>query len=340
MSKWYENSGFESDVVLCTHICLARNLVGVPFPVRMSRPDSLKLKQKIAAILEEAPSAFGLYFIDIENISKIEAVSLVERHLVSPEFISNCKGRAILVNDDESLSAMVNGEDHLHLQSILGGLDFQSAYGAADYLDSLLEKPFHFAFDEALGYLTQNPAHLGTGMRASLILHLPALKEEGSIARISTSLSKLGLVLRDMYASANGTPGALYRLSNQVTLGLSEQEALSNLESIAMQIILQERSARAELAQSIHMQDIVSRSLGILKSARILTNEEFMDFISNVRFGISVGLVENIDYGEINSLIIEMQPATLMLSCGGKLTVSERHRLRAQKVSEVFQAIG
>jgi protein arginine kinase len=338
MSKWYQNGGLENDVVLCTRIRLARNLKEIPFPVRMRRPDALRLKQKIAAAIDQSPSIPAMRFVDMEHISKTEAVSFVERHLVSPEFISECKDRAILMNDEESLSMMMNGENHLHLQSIVSGLDLQTAYQSVDYLDSALQKPLHFAFDEHLGYLTQNPAHLGTGMHASLVLHLPALKDEGSIARISASFSKLGLVLRGIYGSATEPAGDLYWLSNQVTLGLSEQEALFNLGSIAMQIIMQERAARIELAQSIHTQDTISRSLGILKSARMMTNEEFMCLISNIRFGISAGLVEKMDYSAINNLLVEMQPATLVLSSGKKLTVSERHRLRAKKVSEVFQS--
>jgi protein arginine kinase len=340
MSKWYEQSGREGDVVISTRIRLARNLPEFPFPIRMSQPDRLKLTKKVvAAATDESAPIPGIHFIDVENLSKTEAVSLVERHLASPELISDCAGRGLLVNDDEFLSAMINEEDHLHLQCVLGGLDLQKAYQAVDSFDTMLDKALHFAFDKNLGYLTQNPVNLGTGMRASLMLHLPALKEEGSMLRISASLSKLGLVLRGIYGSGTEPKGAIYQLSNEVTLGLSEQEAIANLESIAMQLVVQERVARTELAQSLTIQDTVSRSLGILQSARVMTNDEFMHLISNVRFGISVNLVKDIGYDEINRLIIEMQPATLMLSVGKKLTASERHTLRAKKVSDVFHSI-
>ena len=340
MSKWYQESGSESDVVISTRIRLARNLSEFPFSVRMSQPDRLKLEQKVvAAAMNENTAIPDIHFIDMESLSKTEAVSLVERHLVSPDFISDCAGRGLLINEDESISVMINEEDHLHLQSILGGLNLQTAYQAVDQLDTVLNKSLHFAFDENLGYLTQNPVNLGTGMRASLMLHLPALKDEGGMLRISNSLSKLGLVLRGIYGSGTEPKGAMYQLSNQVSLGLSEQEAITNLESIAMQLITQERAARKELAQSLNIQDTVSRSLGILQSARMMTNDEFMRLISNVRFGVSVGLVNHIDYSDINRLIVEMQPATLMLFSGKKLTASERHSLRAQRVSDLFSPI-
>lgn len=339
MIKWYEKSGPESDVVISTRIRLVRNLSDLPFPAKMSIAARRSLEQKVLkAVTDEStkiPHRFQ--FVDLEEISRAEAVSLVERHLTSPEFISECDGRGMLITEDESISIMLNAENHLHIQATLEGLNLEQAYQTADQLDTLLDQSLHFAFDEGLGYLTQNPVNLGTGMRASLMLHLPALKEGGGVARISASLSKLGLALRGIYGTGTESKGAMYQLSNQVTLGLSEKEAIANLNSIAMQIISQERSARGELAQSLDVQDTVCRSLGILQSARILTNDEFMRLISNVRFGASVGLIPNISYDQLNKLIVEMQPATLMLFSERKLTSNERHLLRAQIVSGVLK---
>lgn len=339
VSKWYEKSGPESDVVISTRIRLVRNLRGIPFPAKMSKADRRVLEQKVRETVTDDNTALSVrfQFIDMENISKAEAVSLVERHLTSPEFISECDGRGILITEDECVSIMLNAENHLHIQSTMEGLNLDEAYQTADRLDTLLDKSLHFAFDEDLGYLTQSPVNLGTGMRASLMLHLPALKDGGEIARISASLSKLGLALRGIYGTGTEPKGAMYQLTNQVTLGLSEKEAIANLSSIAMQIISQERSSRKELAQNLDVQDAVCRSLGILQCARILTNDEFMRLISNVRFGVSVGLIPDITYDEVNKLIIEVQPATLMLLSGKKLTPSERHILRAQTVSGVLK---
>jgi len=305
----------------------------------MNHADRKVLKQKVIKAVTDENAAIpqNFEFIDLEDISKVEAVSLVERHLASPEFISESDGRGILITEDESVSIMLNAEDHLHIQSTMEGLNLDQAYQVADQMDTILDKSLHFAFNEALGYLTQSPVNLGTGMHASLMVHLPALKESGGIARISASLSKLGLALRGIYGKGSELNGAIYQFSNQVTLGLSEKEAISNLSSIAMQIISQERSARQELAAKLDVQDTVFRSLGILQNARVLTNDEFMRLISNVRFGVSVGLIQNIGYNDISRLIIKVQPATLMLLSGKKLTPNDRHILRAQIVNGILK---
>ncbi len=337
MTKWYEKSGLESDVVISTRIRLARNLTDIPFPVKMSRLEKKQLIQRV----QEAAATFeptGFHFIDMEEVSKAEAVSMVERHLASPEFISEYDGRAILVTEDETESIMLNSENHLSLQALKEGMSLEEAYQAADRLDTLLDKVLHFAFHEGLGYLTQSPVDLGTGMRASLMLHLPALKEGGGIARTSTNLSKLGLALRGIYGSGTDSIGALYQLSNQVTLGLSEQEAITNLQSIAIQLIQQERSARKELEGKFDVQDTVSRSMGILRSARIMSIDEFMRLISNVRLGVSIGLIQTIGYDLINRMIVEAQPATLMLQSGKKLAKNERQIFRAQMIRDLLKS--
>jgi protein arginine kinase len=302
----------------------------------MSRSERKQLMQKVIEAIDKI-GLTGFQSINMEEISKAEAVSLVERHLASPEFISDCEGGGMLVTEDETESIMLNSENHLSLQALKEGLNLGDAYQSVDHLDTVLDKMLHFAFHESLGYLTPNPVDLGTGMRASLMLHLPALKEGGGIARISTSLSKLGLALRGIYGSGMESIGALYQLSNQVTLGLSEQEAITNLQSIARQIINQERSARTELAEGLDVQDTVSRSMGILQSAKIMPIDEFMKLISNVRFGVSTGLIENTNYDLINRAIIEGQPATLMLNSGKKLTQNESQVLRAQMIRDLFK---
>lgn len=338
MSKWYEKIGAEGDVVIGTRICLLRNLSGVPFPARMNKSNCRNLALSVAQTVGRCAQAYDFRFVNMEELSKTQAVSLVERYLASPEFISEPDGRAILLTEDESFSIMLNGENHLTIQSITEGFNLQQAYQMADQLDTILERSLHFAFDEELGYLTQNPVDLGTGMRASLILHLPAMQEGGEITRISGSLSKLGLSLRGIYGSGIASKGAVYQLSNQVTLGISEPEALNNLQTIALQIIRQERTAQKELAKRLDVQDTVSRSLGILKSARMMSNEEFMTLISNVRFGVAQGLLENISYNSINKLIIITQPATLALYSERMLAVEERRLLRAQMVQNLLKA--
>lgn len=339
MGMWYEQGGPENDVVVGTCVRLNRNLREYPFPVKMSRSDRAAVTEQVLDAVENL-SAGGLYrlhYIDLEKLSGTEAVSLVERRLANPEFISEPEGRGLLLSEDESASILLNAENHLQLQVNAAGLDLDKTYHIADSLDTLLDKSLHFAFDENLGYLTQNPVNLGTGLCASLTLHLPALKENGGAVRISGSLSRLGLALRGADGTGSEPRGALYHLTNQVSLGLSEQEAISNLRNLAMQILVQERSAREELAENIEVQDAVSRSMGILQSARIMTSDEFMNLISNVRFGVSAGMIADVGYEKIDRLAVEVQPATLLARSGKKLTANERHRLRAQKIKEALE---
>lgn len=334
MMKWYEKSGNEADTVVSTRVRLARNLAEYPFPIKMSGEQRSKVEEAVKDAILAGNSAIAqdFRFISLDDISQTEAVSLVERHLVSPEFISASQGRGLLLTQDESISIMINEEDHLRIQVMREGLDLEGVYSLADRIDTLLNERLRFAYDTDLGYLTQCPTNLGTGMRASLMLHLPALQESGAMKRVAASLSKLGLVIRGIYGEGTESVGALYQLSNQVTLGLSEQSAIANLKSISSQLIEQERSAREEIAKTVELQDQVYRSIGILQNARVLRSDEFMKMISYIRMGVACGLLSDISYDSINSLIVQVQPATMMLT--KTMTAAERDERRAQIVSQ------
>ena len=336
MIKWYEKSGAQGDAVISTRLRLARNIREYPFPAKLNADQRQKVEQAVKDAVMNCVDSIdkNFRFLNMEDLSQTEAVSLVERHLVSPEFISDRKGRGLILTDDECISIMINEEDHLRIQVMQEGLSLNEAYDLADRLDSMLNGRLDFAFDERLGYLTQCPTNLGTGMRASLMLHLPALQESGTMGRIAANLSKLGLAIRGTYGEGTEPVGAMYQLSNQVTLGLSEREAIQNLSSIAMQLVSQERAAREALVKNIETQDAIFRSAGILQNARMLSNEEFMKLISNVRLGISAGLITNISYDAVNSLIVQVQPATIMLPGQQKLTPAHRDALRAEIVSK------
>lgn len=338
--KWYDRTGPENDVVISTRIRLARNLKRYPFPARMTEKQRQEVQKEAENAILNSNSAIAKEFSlkNLDDISKTERVSLVERHLVSPEFISVSEGRSVFLTKDESIAIMVNEEDHLRIQVICEGLNFQGALSTADRLDTLLNESLSFAFDEKLGYLTQCPTNLGTGMRASLMLHLPALHDNGTIVRIASNLAKLGLTMRGTYGETSRPIGAIYQLSNQVTLGLSEQEAVDNLSSIATQLIKQERDARKTLSSNIEIQDAVSRAVGLLGSAKLLGSDEFMNLISTVKLGVGAGLIENIKTESINRLIIRTQPATLQLSEGQALSPTQRDALRAKIVRETLTA--
>ena len=334
--KWFEKSGKEGDVVISSRIRLARNLQKIPFPIRMNEQQKRQVSDNIVQAAKQSTNATlrNLIYIDMEQVDKIEAVSMVENHLVRPDFISNPKGRGLLLSKDNSIAIMINEEDHLRIQVMKEGMDLSAVYQLADQIDSALNDTLHFAFDSELGYLTQCPTNLGTGMRASLMLHLPSLQQNGMIKRISDNLSKLGLTLRGTYGEGTEPVGALYQLSNQVTLGLSEKEAIENLERIVMQLVEEERNIRKSLMENVKKQDAVARSFGILKSAKILSTEEFMKLLSNVRLGVASGFIKDISYETLNKLMIQTQPATMMTMKGKQLSAEERDILRASMVSE------
>lgn len=324
----------QEDIAVVTQVSLARNLRDFPFPGKLNEHGKKAVNSLVWEALEGVDPSFS--YIDMGKITREEAVSLAEHYLASAEFIADRKLKGLLVRKGGDVSIMLNEEDHLRIQVIRPGMDLDEAWRTADELDTLLDGRLVFAFDKRLGYLTQCPANLGTGMRASVVLHLPALQESGVMGRLTVNLSKLGITLRAVYPEGAASKGALYRLSNQVTLGLSEEAALENLQSIAGQLAQQERSAREATRRDLQTLDAVGRSLGILQGARLLSLEEFMHLISNVRLGISLGVIDNISYEQVNALLTEAQPATLMKQAGRKLSLSEQESRRAELVKQLL----
>lgn len=323
------------NVVISTRIRLARNLSDYPFPCKLNAQSKEEVCRKVQTSLKESNSVLGneIKCLDLSSLSSIQRASLVEHHLVSPEFISNTDGRCLMVTDDNKISIMVNEEDHIRIQVISKGLTLEDAYDIADKVDTLLDENLKFAFDKKLGYLTQCPTNLGTGMRASVMLHLPALQKTRAIERIAGNLSKLGLTIRGIYGEGSSPKGAMYQLSNQVTLGISEKSALENLKNITNQLVNQEKITRERLFEGIETKDAVFRSLGILKYAKSITHDEAMKLLSNVRFGIVAGEITEVTCDTIDKLFTEIQPAALMVKENRKLSPEERDILRAELIS-------
>ncbi len=326
-----------SNVVITTRVRLARNLKNYPFPCKLSAQGREEVIEKVRDAVKNSNSVLAddFSFIKMSEVDPRRSVSLVEKRLVSPEFISDNTGRALLLSSDESLSIMINEEDHIRLQVITKGLSLEQAYDTADKLDTLLDENLDFAFDEKLGYLTQCPTNLGTGMRASVMLHLPALEKSRAISRIAGNLSKLGLTIRGAHGEGTEPKGALYQLSNQVTLGISEQAAIENLKNITLQLVAQEEQARERLCQSMDVQDTIARSMGILKYAKLISHDEALKLMSNVRLGAIAGLLDA-DVEAIDRLMTDVEPATLSVSAGKNLTPQERDTERAKLIQRVL----
>ena len=331
-AKWYLGTGAQNDVVISTSIHLARNIKQFPFPASLSMQDKLKVNSVIKNATDEL-SDYAFNYYEMKTLSQAEVVSLAERHLVSPEFASSRDGRALLLTEDEAVSVMLNEEDHIRLQVMYAGFALDEAYRTADKIDSQLSEVLQFAFDDRLGYLTQDPTALGTGMKASVVLHLPALVSSSQITKLITTVSKLGLSLRGSYGEGAAAKGDLFRLSNTITLGISEKAAIENLKSIALQITAQERVAREEIFKAPVTEDRIFRAYGVLKYARMIDTSEFMELISRVRLGAGKGII-NMDCAQIEALMIHMQPATISLSVDRPLDRVERDKLRAQLVRQ------
>lgn len=328
-----------SDIVISTRVRLARNLKEFPFPCRLSKQGMEKVTEKVKSAIKDSHSsvASDFSFIKMDALTPMQGVSLVERRLVSPEFVSDVEGKALLLSSDESLSIMINEEDHIRIQAITKGLALEQTLDIVDKLDTLLDENLDFAFDKKLGYLTQCPTNLGTGMRASVMLHLPALEKSRAIGRISGNLSKLGLTIRGAHGEGTEPKGALYQLSNQVTLGISEKAAIENLKNITKQLVAQEEMARERLCESIEIKDTLSRSLGILRYAMSISHDEALQLLSNVRFGIEAGVLEGVSRSLIDRLMIDVEPATITVNSGKNLSPAERDIIRAEFIREALK---
>ncbi len=335
MNKWYNENGNEGDVVISTRVRLARNLEDYPFPCRLTVKGKEAVCEEIKnAVLSDDSWGFG--YTQMKDFSRAQAVSLAERHLISPEFASDRAGRALLLTDDEAVSIMLCEEDHIRLQVMMAGLALKEAYSVADKIDNIISSKLNYAYDDRIGYLTQCPTNLGTAMRASVMLHLPALTRCGQIGKLASTVSKLGLVIRGAYGEGSSPKGDIYQLSNQITLGISEESALNNLQSITLQLVAQERAAAERLIENPVEEDKIFRAWGILKNARVLSGDEFMELSSLIRMGISMKSID-FDIAKLNELTTRVQPATINASEGKELNAGQRDILRAKWVREALE---
>ncbi len=313
----------QNDIVISSRVRLARNLKSYPFPNKLNDRAAADVAEIISNAVISAGEEYGKGFkrYDMSKLSNYEAVSFMEKHYISPEFVSetksdNKKGRVLLLSEDKKISVMINEEDHIRIQVITDGLDLREAYTIADKLDYLISKRLDIAYDDRLGYLTECPTNLGTGMRASVMLHLPALTRTKTFDRISANLNKLGFAVRGYNGEGSRSEGNIYQLSNQVSLGLSEQNAIDNLYSITNQLVDYERGAVSDISGDIYVKDAVFRALGILKNARLITKDEAMNYLSDVRLGVAGGIIKSkVPATDVlNRLLTDVQPAAIIIA--------------------------
>lgn len=328
MKKRYESLATNSDIVMYSKAVLMRNLAHVPYPIKMSDDTKRTVVKKVFACIKNSPLAQEFDLINTSDISKAKALSYSEKDLISDSFAK--QNSSFLLSKNEDVCILINEEDHIKINSFASGQNIEEAYNKANDIDDIFINGLQIAFSDKYGFLTSSPFNLGTGLNVSVVFHLPALANKGIMSKLSTTVSKLGFVLKEMY---DGGAGDFYILTNTVTLGITEKNAIDNLNAVCNQIVAQERMAREALKENPSVEDKIYRTLGILKLARKLSVEEFLNSISLVRLGISLGYFEY-SYELIGDMLYNLFDATLVNSSKSDLTQSMCETLRAQIVRE------
>ena len=330
--EWLRGSGPESDIVISSRIRLARNLAEYPFVSRASEQDLAQIEKGLREALQGIEDPKNLLYLDMQELTGIDRQLLVERHLISREHAERPGARAVAVDAGERFSLMINEEDHLRIQVMLSGLDLAGAWEQVNRIDDYVERKVTYAFHDRFGYLTACPTNVGTGMRVSVMLHLPALVITRQIDKVFRSLQKISLAVRGLYGEGSQAMGDFYQISNQITLGRSEQDLIKQVGDIVPKIIGYERQARDFLIRESHenLHDRVSRAYGILRTAQTITSEETMHLLSSVRMGVNLGLIEDLEIPTVNDLFIHTQPAHLQKLSGAELESTDRNIERAR----------
>ncbi len=343
VGSWLLESGPESDTVVSCRVRLARNVEGYPFVVRLEPDGAQELCTRLRGLLEESDIDGEPVWVGMEEASPVLRLLLRERHLVSRDLaptdprLSSRPGRAVAFSTTESVSVMINEEDHLRLQSLSSGLSLRSAWERLQRVDQAIEEVVPFAHSPELGYLTGCPTNVGTGLRASVMLHLPALGlVRKELEKVFTAAQRTGLAVRGMYGEGSRAAGDFYQISNQVTLGRTESELIGDLENLVPSIVTFERRVRAVLyeEQGSALEDRVNRSFGMLRTARSLPTEVALMHLSNVRLGACLGILSGVRPNDLNQVAVQIQKAHVHTLAGGEVSEeltepTERDRMRA-----------
>lgn len=336
MLNWYLQNGKESDVVVSSRIRLARNLNDFPFVTRAKKEDLEKVEETIKEI---APSiGYGIKFLKLKDIDDITKMSLVEKHIISPNFaLKKEDNGAMLINDEENISIMINEEDHLRIQILGEGFDIDNLMNLAVEVDEKMQKKLNYAYSEKYGYLTACPTNVGTGLRASVMVHLPALTKTGNIQKILEVINNFGMNIRGVYGEGSKAYGNMYQVSNKQSLGISEKEIIKNLKQIVEKIIEQERLARKILSkETIELEDVVYRAYGILTNCKKISSEEARDLLSSVKLGTDMGIIKELDDLKVNKLLLYTKPANLQKFLGEKIDSYRRDIKRAEVIKQII----
>jgi len=329
--EWLRGTGPESDIVMSSRIRLARNLADYPFIRRCNDIDKANIESTIRERIVANADLSRLRFINVAELNLLDRQLLVERQLISRELANSEGARSVAIDEPEQLSLMVNEEDHMRLQVIKSGFDLDGAWELINHLDDEIESNVTYAYNKQLGYLTACPTNVGTGMRVSVLVHLPALVITKQIEKVFRSAQKMNLVVRGLYGEGSQAMGDFYQVSNQVTLGKPEKDLIYLVSDVICKVLKYERMAREVLINEKQndLFDKVSRAYGMLRSAQQISSEETMHLLSRVRMGVSLGLIGELEISDINQLFLQTQPAHLQKKHSSELDTDERNIERA-----------
>ena len=330
--EWLRGSGPESDIVISSRIRLARNLADFPFINRATDTDRVEIEQTLREAVVQLDRAVPLHYVDVNQLERLDRQFLVERQLISREHAESEGARGVAIDPNERVALMINEEDHLRIQMMQSGFDLESAWNQINEFDDRIEQTVTYAFNDRYGYLTACPTNIGTGMRVSVMLHLPALVMTRQIEKVFRSLQKINLAVRGLYGEGSQAMGDFYQVSNQVTLGQTELDLVKKVGDVVPVVIDYERRARDALVEKSqqNLHDRVSRAYGVLRTAQTISSEETMHLLSSVRMGVNLGLIPELEIPAVNELFIHTQPAHLQKLSGGQLDTADRNIERAR----------
>lgn len=327
----------ENDIAVTTRIRIARNIKSIPYPRKMTAAQAENVIKAVWDAFDNLPLKSTLTLYRMDELSSLEKKSMVERHLISTELENSKVPSAVIINSDETICIMINEEDHIRIQVFSEGLDTKTAYDSAQKIEAVLSETITFDKDEEFGYLTTCPTNAGTGLRASVMLHLPAINSTKNVSPLLKWAANLGMTVRGLYGEGSKASGALFQLSNQITLGISEEEIISRFNAAACSLISEERRICADLFErnKYDLSDKCLRSLGILKNAYMISSGEAMNLVSNVCLGANSGIIKNIDNNALRKCLFTVMPATLLKN-EGNLKERDRDVKRAQILQSVL----
>lgn len=337
MLNWYLQSGNNSDVVFSTRIRFARNIQGFNFLNRLANKDAIKIIEKMENVIPSL--GYGLKLIKLKDLDDVTKLSLVEKHLIDSEFVCNKNSiGAIAINDDENICIVINEEDHIKIQVLAAGLDLENSLNLAIEIDKKIEKDIPYSYSNKYGFLTSCPTNVGTGLRASVMVHLPALSRTGNISKVLEVVNSFDMKIRGIYGESAKIRGDIYQISSKQSLGISEEETIKNLKVITDKVIEQEKLARKMLAKNgVELEDKIYRVFGILANCKKITSEECDNLLSDIKLGTDMGIINELNDLKVKELQIYTKPANLQKYVGQILSACDRDIKRAEIIKKIIK---